>query len=52
MIYNAYEILGLTESATMEEIEARYHELREKLQRDRFLPVDAGEEASEKLQHL
>ena len=52
MIYNAYEILGLTESATMEEVEARYQELREKLQRDRFLPGDEGEEASEKLQQL
>ena len=52
MIYNAYEILGLTESATMEEIEARYNELRAKLQRDRFLPGDEGEEASEKLQQL
>lgn len=52
MIYNAYEILGLTESATNEEIEARYRELREQLQRDRFLPGDEGEEASEKLQQL
>ena len=52
MIYNAYEILGLTESATMEEVEARYKELRETLQRDRFLPGDEGEEASEKLQQL
>ena len=52
MIYNAYEILGLTESATREEIEARYLELREKYQRDRFLPGDEGEEASEKLQQL
>ncbi|MCH5152839.1 MAG: J domain-containing protein [Clostridiales bacterium] len=52
MIYNAYEILGLTESATMEEVEARYQELRAKLQRDRFLPGDEGEEASEKLQQL
>ena len=52
MIYNAYEILGLSESATREQIEARYRELREKLQRDRFLPGDEGEEASEKLQQL
>ena len=52
MIYNAYEILGLTEAATMDEIEARYQELREQLQRDRFLPGDEGEEASEKLQQL
>ena len=52
MIYNAYEILGLTESAPMEQVEARYKELRDKLQRDRFLPGDEGEEASEKLQQL
>ena len=52
MIYNAYEILGLTESATREEVEERYRELREKYQRDRFLPGDEGEEASEKLQQL
>ena len=52
MIYNAYEILGLPQSATKEEIESRYRELREKLQRDRFLPGEEGEEASEKLQQL
>ena len=52
MIYNAYEILGLTESATMEEVEQRYQQLRDKLQGDRFLPGDEGEEASEKLQQL
>lgn len=52
MIYNAYEILGLQESATQEEIDARYKELRDKYQRDRFLPGEAGEEASEKLQQL
>ena len=52
MIYNAYEILGLSESATMEEVEARYNELREQYQRARFLPGEEGEEASEKLQQL
>ena len=52
MIYNAYEILGISESATREEIDARYNELRDKYQRDRFLPGDEGEEASEKLQQL
>ena len=52
MVYNAYEILGLTESATWEEVEARYNELREQYQKDRFLPGDEGEEASEKLQQL
>ena len=52
MIYNAYEILGISESATREEIDARYKELRDKYQKDRFLPGDEGEEASEKLQQL
>lgn len=52
MDYNAYEILGLLESATRDEIDARYKELREKYQRDRFLPGEEGEEASEKLQQI
>ena len=52
MIYNPYEILGLTSSATRDEVEAKYNELRAKYQADRFLPGDAGEEASEKLQHI
>ena len=52
MIYNAYEILGLPESATMEEVEARYQQLREQYQRARFMPGDEGEEASEKLQQI
>lgn len=52
MIYNAFEILGLPETATQDEIDARYKELREKYQRDRFLPGEEGEEASEKLQQI
>lgn len=52
MNYNAYEILGLTQSATQEEIDARYTQLKEQYQKDRFLVGDAGEEASEKLQQL
>ncbi|MCM1533046.1 MAG: hypothetical protein NC099_00155 [Corallococcus sp.] len=52
MDYNAYEILGLTASASREEIDARYKELRDKYQRDRFLPGEEGEEASEKLQQI
>ena len=47
MEYNAYEILGLTSSATRDEIDARYKELRDKYQRDRFLPGEEGEEASD-----
>ena len=52
MIYNAYEILGLRENASREEIDSRYQELRDKYQKDRFLPGEEGEEASEKLQQL
>jgi len=52
MDYNAYEILGLSSSATRDEIDARYNELRDKYQRDRFLPGEEGEEASEKLQQI
>ena len=52
MIYNPYEILGISENATREEIDARYAQLRDVYQKDRFLPGDEGEEASEKLQQL
>ena len=52
MDYNAYEILGLTTSATRDEIDAKYKELRDKYQRDRFLPGEEGEDAAEKLQQI
>lgn len=52
MIYNPYEILGLTSSATREQVEERYRELRAKYQADRFLPGEEGELASEKLQQI
>ena len=52
MNYNAYEILGLPSSATMEEVERAYKQLREQYLRDRFLPGDEGQEASEKLQQI
>ncbi len=52
MIYNPYEILGLTSSATRDEVDARYQELRTKYQADRFLPGEEGETASEKLQQV
>lgn len=52
MDYNAYEILGLNSSATRDEIDAKYRELRDKYQRDRFLPGEEGEEASERLQQI
>lgn len=50
--YNPYEILGIAENATPQEIEKKYLQLREKYQKDRFLPGEAGEEASEKLQQI
>ncbi len=50
--YNAYEILGLASNATKAEVEARYKELLAKYQKDRFLPGEEGEDASEKLQQL
>ena len=52
MIYNPYEILGLTSNASCDEVDARYHELRAKYQADRFLPGEQGELASEKLQQI
>lgn len=52
MVYNAYEILGLTSTASRDEVDARYRELRDKYQRDRFLPGEEGENAAEKLQQL
>ena len=50
--YNAYEILGLDTNATREEVEQRYKQLREKYQKDRFPPGEAGEDASENLQRI
>lgn len=52
MNYNAYELLGLLSSATREEVEARYYELRKKYLNDRFLPGEEGELAAEKLQEI
>ena len=37
-----YEFLGLTESATDEEITARYNELKAKYNEDRLLDGEAG----------
>jgi len=44
-----YELLGLTESATDEEITARYEELKAKYKEDRWLDGEAGNEAARKL---
>lgn len=50
--YNAFEILELPASATKQEVEAQYQKLRAKYQKDRFLPGEEGENASEKLQQV
>lgn len=44
-----YELLGLEESATDEEITARYQELRAKYNEDRWLDGEAGNEAARML---
>lgn len=47
-----YELLGLTESATDEEIKARYEELKEKAKEDRWQDGEAGNEAARLLTKL
>jgi curved DNA-binding protein CbpA len=44
-----YELLGLSETATDEEITARYQELRAKYNEDRWLDGEAGNEAARML---
>ena len=44
-----YKILGITESATDEEVESAYQTLREKYQKDRFLEGEAGNFAAKNL---
>ncbi len=47
-----YEFLGLSESATDEELEARYQELKEKYSEDRWLDGEAGNEGARNLTKL
>jgi tetratricopeptide (TPR) repeat protein len=47
-----YELLGLTESATDEEIVAKYEELKAKYKEDRWLDGEAGNEAAKLLTKL
>ena len=47
-----YEIFGLTEEATDEELSARYEELKAKYKEDRWLDGEAGNEAARKLTQL
>ncbi len=47
-----YEIFGLTEEATDEELAAKYEELKAKYKEDRWLDGEAGNEAARKLTQL
>ena len=47
-----YKLLGVSETATDEEIEARYYELREKYNEDRWLDGEEGNEAARMLTKL
>ena len=47
-----YELLGLSESATDEEITIRYEELKAKYKEDRWLDGEAGNEAAKMLTKL
>lgn len=47
-----YEILGVSESATDEEIRARYEELKKKYSEERFLEGEAGNEAARMLNRV
>ena len=52
MLKEYYEILGLTESATDEEIKARYDELKAKYAEERWQDGEAGNEAARMLTKL
>ena len=47
-----YKILGLSQGATPEEIDAAYSELKNKYMKDRFLEGEAGNEAAKNLTKL
>lgn len=47
-----YDWLGVSESASDEEIEARYNELKKKYSEDRFLEGEAGNEAARMLNRI
>ena len=48
-MWEDYKVLGLDETATDEEIEKRYQELKEKYKEDRWLYGEAGNEAAKML---
>lgn len=47
-----YEVFGLSENASDEEIDKKYEELKAKYSEDRFLEGEAGNEAARKLTEL
>ena len=47
-----YEILGVTESSSDEEIKAKYEELKKKYSEERFLEGEAGNEAAKMLNRI
>ena len=47
-----YDLLGITEDATDEEIAARYEELKKKYSEERFLEGEAGNEAAKLLSRV
>ena len=49
---NPYEILGVSESASREEIQQKYTELKKKYSELRFEAGDVGEDAAEKLEQV
>lgn len=52
MIYNPYEILGVSHEASREEIDQAYRRVREDLRNKRMESGIVGEEAAERLQYL
>ncbi len=47
-----YEVLGLDENASMEEVESAYKKLKTKYSKDRFLEGEKGNEAAKKLTRI
>ena len=52
MSKQSYDLLGVSETATDEEIAARFEELKKKYSEERFLEGDAGNEAAKMLNKI